>query len=260
MSLRPHVKAFTRFAESHLTGNEADDALIRLKIDHSFRVQDNAALIAAKENLPAHNARLCELAALYHDIGRFPQYSKFRTFKDSESANHARLGVLALRQILLPDDVPQDDWRTIRLAVAQHNVMHIRDSLPMKLATPTQVVRDADKLDIFNVILSHFESEGPLNSVIAGGVADEPDKYSMSMYSRVYSGKLGIYNDMLYANDFKLLLISWVFDLHWASSIQLLSERKYLDRAFDALPDDDNIEKLKEKVFNFMRYNPCLAP
>jgi len=260
MSLRPHINAFTRFAESHLTGNETDDALIRLKIDHSFRVQANAALIAAKEKLPSPCARLCELAALYHDIGRFPQYSEYHTFKDSESANHARLGVLALRQLILPTDVPPDDWRTIRFAVAQHNVMHIRNSLPKKLATPTQVVRDADKLDIFNVILSHFESEGPLNAVIAGGVADEPDNYSMSMYDRVYSGKLGIYNNMLYANDFKLLLISWIFDFHWASSIQILSERKYLDRAFDSLPNDDKIKKLKEKAFNFMHYNPCLAP
>jgi putative nucleotidyltransferase with HDIG domain len=255
MLLGPHKTVLTSFAESHLTGHDEDDALIRLKLDHSMRVLDNAEEIIAGETLNSQTADLCRLAALYHDIGRFPQFAKYKTFNDRDSANHARLGVLALRAIALPDGVPDDQWRIVRFAVGQHNVKSVRSTLPAGLIHPVMVVRDADKLDIFRVLLDHFASDAPQNSVVTHGLEDAPDKYSDGIYTTILAARTGDYRSMRYVNDFKLLLAGWLYELHYRTSLTMAASRHYPERLFALLPETPKIERLREVIFTFINYN-----
>ena len=39
---------------------------------------------------------VAEAIALFHDVGRFPQYARYKTFRDSISTNHAALGASVL--------------------------------------------------------------------------------------------------------------------------------------------------------------------
>jgi hypothetical protein len=44
--------------------------------------------------------------ALLHDVGRFPQYRRWRTFRDSESDNHARLSLEVIRHEAVLEHLP----------------------------------------------------------------------------------------------------------------------------------------------------------
>ncbi len=57
-----------------------------------------------------------------------------------------------------------------------------------------------------------------------------------------------------YSNDFILLLIGWLFVLHYPTSVRLLAELGLIDQAFLILPKDNKIQALKEKSHIFMRY------
>ena len=70
---------------------------IKLKIEHTARVCENILLLAKAEKVGEEGSRLAETIALFHDLGRFEQFMKYRTFKDSESENHALLGVKILK-------------------------------------------------------------------------------------------------------------------------------------------------------------------
>lgn len=252
MQFGPHVAVLSRFAESHLTGGP-DDALIRLKLDHSLRVLDNAGRILSAEGVSGHMADLTRLAALYHDMGRFPQFAIYHTFNDRDSANHARLGVLALRETELPPGLPERDWRVVRFAVAQHNAKAIRPTLPPGLTLPVTVVRDADKLDIFRILLDHFEGNGERSEAVIHRLEDAPDRYSDEMYQAILHARTGDYRHMRYANDFKLLLTGWLHDLHYRSSLALALERDYPARLLDQLPNDARIRRLREVVLSRVR-------
>jgi len=260
MDLAPHIQTFTEFASSHLTENDEDNALINLKLDHCKRVLKNAELITHGESITGHIGSLCHLGALYHDIGRFPQYTKYRTFKDRDSENHGRLGVLTLRKLDLPGTLTDRDWRTIRFSIAQHNVIRIRETLADHLAIPTKVVRDADKLDIYRVLISHFTSGGPLNAIMTHGVSDTPNAYSEEIIDAVLSGEAGDYSKVRYANDFKILIIGWLFDLNFPTSIKLLAQRNHLNDLFSLLPKDNKIQTLEEKTRKYMHYNNHETP
>jgi hypothetical protein len=45
-------------------------------------------------------------------------------------------------------------------------------------------------------------------------------------------------------NDFKLLQLSWVFDLNFPASFRLVLDRGYIDRLSMNLPEDVNVESI----------------
>lgn len=258
MPLGSHIETFTRFASGYLTGR-ADDELINLKIDHSLKVLDNATAIVERESLDADMTRLCLLAALYHDIGRFPQFATYRTFNDRESVNHGRMGVLTLRELDLPDSLSDKDKRIIRFAVGQHNLKSVRPSLPPHLGIPVHVVRDADKLDIFRVMITHFNSDTPNPLVTLGMGKELNNQYSDNVYQSVMKQQDGDYTLLRHASDFLLMLLGWIFSLHFRATLDLICERNHLEDIFSLLPKDDNMQKLEEKVHTFVRYNNAIA-
>ena len=55
-------------------------------------------------------------------------------------------------------------------------------------------------------------------------------------------------------NDFKLMQLSWVYDLNYKASFRLLSERDYANRISETLPHAEKIQKaimiLKDYIYN----------
>ena len=71
---------------------------IEMKIEHTAKVCENILLLAKSENVREEGCRLAETIALFHDLGRFEQFFRYKTFKDSESENHALLGIKILEK------------------------------------------------------------------------------------------------------------------------------------------------------------------
>ena len=89
---------FTGYSQTFYTDDAEDNKNIDLKVRHTSFVCENAVLIAGDEHLGDNNVLIAETAALFHDVGRFLQYSKYKTFRDSISVNHGRLGAEILRE------------------------------------------------------------------------------------------------------------------------------------------------------------------
>ena len=151
---------FLRYAEQYDTQN----ILISHKIEHTFRVAMLSERYADALGMGAEDAALAWFLGLLHDIGRFEQVRRFGTFVDSQSVDHAELsGDILFRDGLL-DRFPQDglpeDWRAIaELSVRQHNKLKLHAGLDERTRSFAELLRDADKTDIFRVIASiPFES------------------------------------------------------------------------------------------------------
>lgn len=241
------AERFLAFAEAYRA--QAEDAFpYTLKIEHTLRVLDIAERICGQEGLDAALTQASRLAALMHDVGRFPQYRQFRTFRDADSANHAALSVThVLRQGLL-DGVPTALRRLVLGAVYLHN-KRILPQLPSPaLRTVSQVVRDSDKLDIYTVMIAHFSQESPKHPEVALNVVNEPDRYTPSVLETMLTRQHGDYASIVYVNDFKLMAIGWLYDLNFSSSARLLRDRGYLDTIFDGLPRDERVARLRRQI------------
>ncbi len=153
---REKAKAvFLRYAEDYDTTN----ILIRHKIEHTFRVAELSERCAASLELNGADTALAWFLGLLHDIGRFEQVRRFGTFVDSQSVDHAELsGDILFRDGLLerfPEEGLPEGWRAAaETAIRQHNKLKLPDTLDDRTRRFAEILRDADKTDIFRVIAS----------------------------------------------------------------------------------------------------------
>lgn len=177
---RPLLDAFLEYTAAY----DADDPKIRLKIDHSLRVADLSERIAAschEEEAGAVDATGSAIAidpalaweiGLLHDIGRFEQVRRFGTFVDAVSVNHAEFGAdLLFREGLIqrldgharehgcpgeqsrPWEHEMDrKYRLMERSIRCHNAYRIPEDLSPEESAYSNVLRDADKVDIFRVL------------------------------------------------------------------------------------------------------------
>lgn len=217
---------------------------IALKEEHTHEVCKNIVRIAAEQRLSKNEIMLAETVALFHDIGRFSQYEKYKTFRDSISVNHGKLGAEILEQEKLLKNLSEDEQKLVINSVKFHNAFGIPVLKNQKTLLFLRLIRDADKLDIWRVFFEYYESSGDEKaSAAALGLPDTPD-YSKTVLSRIYKKQLISLTSLRTLNDFRLLQLSWIYDLNFKTSFRLLLERDYIRLISAKLPRTDEVEKI----------------
>ncbi|MFQ3573710.1 MAG: HD domain-containing protein, partial [Thermodesulfovibrionales bacterium] len=242
MELRERHRAmFVGFCSAFYFEDDEHFKNYKLKEKHSLRVCDNSDEILGDAVHPELRD-ITWISSLYHDLGRFPQYMQYRTFKDSESVNHGLLSSLVLQRGNLLDEFNERQKGIIINAVKFHNAYHIPpDITDEDTITALKVVRDADKLDIWKVFIDFYnEDDSTRPSAVGLGFPDTPT-YSPSFVEGIYNNTMLRLSDVKCLNDFKLLQLSWVFDLNLNESLRILQKRQYIDLIANTLPDTHEI-------------------
>ena len=240
---------FDVYVEPFLDTDEEGVKNIRLKIEHTRKVCAAMACLSAGEKLSEDESRTAAAIALLHDVGRFPQYRRWRTFLDSDSDNHARLAIDVIREEHILDDIAAPEQILIEEAVRFHNLL----APPARFHSPTRLyidmIRDADKLDIWRVfveLLAQRPEDRP--SAATMGLEDLPGTVSDACIDALNSGSIVHLENIKCVNDFKLLQISWVYDLTFATSRRLLLERGYIPALAATLPERTGIREAVSKA------------
>lgn len=231
---------FENFVQTYNDIDEEGSRNILLKVEHTRKVCEVMALLAAGEGLTPEETRIADAVALLHDVGRFPQFRRWRTFRDSDSDNHARLGIEVFRQQGVLDGLPAAERLIIEEAVRFHNLL----ALPLRFSSPDtlfiRLIRDADKLDIWRVFLDYFRQPEDLRpSAVTLGFPDLPE-VTPACVRELAAGRIVRLEDVRVLNDFKLLQISWVYDLNFRTSYSLLQQRGYIPKLAATIPLDES--------------------
>jgi hypothetical protein len=245
-------KWFSEYCRSFHSSDAEDQKNISLKEEHTFRVCRNASEITEALLLDDNRKMLAETVALFHDIGRFPQYAKYKTFRDSVSVNHGLLGAQTIVEKGVLQNLSGEEQDIIIQSVTFHNAFSVPKKEREEIVFFIQLIRDADKLDIWRVFLEYYEgSEESRASAVGLGLPDLPG-YSEDVLSRIYHRKIIALSDIRSLNDFKLLQLSWIFDLNFQPSFAMLAQRDYIQRIAGCLPETEEMKRavafLKEYV------------
>jgi len=235
-------KWFFEYTAAFLTGDNAVDTNYLLKQHHTLRVVKNSRLIAASLGWNREDAVLAQAAALFHDVGRFTQYQRFDTFNDRQSQNHAELGLEVLTALPLWRELPRSQQEILAPAVRYHNAARIPDELSQNQRRFTKLLRDADKLDIWLVVTQYYRTvvSSSQNSALEQGLPDKPI-YSPKVIAALRTPRLVQAEDMRTLNDFKLMQVSWVYDLNFKATFQMVLRRRFLEKLQAALPANKEI-------------------
>ena len=147
------ISVFQNYTKDY---NEAINDIDR-KILHTFRVAKAAQTIAEGLGMVADDVDLAWFLGILHDTGRFEQERRFGTYVDAISVDHAELGadILFLDGFIdryPPEGLPEG-WRELcETAVRLHNKLDLPSHLDPRTRLFCQLIRDADKTDIFRVV------------------------------------------------------------------------------------------------------------
>src|SRR6185369_17630796 len=102
----------------------------------------------------------------------------------------------------------------------------------------TRLIRDADKLDIWRVFIDYYGlPEEERASAVGLGFPDLP-QCSPEVLKCLRQREIVQLAAVQTLNDFKLLQLSWVFDLNFPESFRLVRERGCIDALAAVLPTD----------------------
>ena len=238
MDIAEHEAWFQGYAGEQRALETGDASPIDLKLRHTLEVLATARAITA-ENAPAPElARACLLAALYHDVARFEQYRRYRTFRDRESCNHGLMGVKILKREGRLDGERPALRRRVLAAVGLHNRFALPPALPEDMALVTHVVRDADKLDILRVMHENLCGPKPYHPTVVLGLPDDRALVSDTVLRAAREGRVASYSDLTSVNDLRVLLGTWLFDMHFPASRRQFAAAGHARRLVEGLPDD----------------------
>jgi hypothetical protein len=245
-------KWFSDYCKSFCSPDIEDQKNISLKEHHTGRACENIVEISRRLSLDSHQTMLAEAIALFHDIGRFPQYAQYKTFRDSVSVNHGVLGAKTLLKEGVLHALPENEQELIIEAVKFHNAFSVPKKSHEDIIFFIKLIRDADKLDIWHVFIEYYESTYKNSApAITLGLPDIPE-YSREFLSYLSQKQVVSLSRLKTVNDFKILQLSWLYDLNFTPSFQLFSERDYLSRMIAQLPQTEEIQEIARSLENFV--------
>lgn len=237
VDISSHLAWFRSYAAKKTAEETGDRSPMDLKFQHSMKVLENARCIVEGEKFDAPTARLCLLAALYHDVGRFEQYLRYHTFRDRESCNHGQMGVRILKSQGCLENERPETRKLVMAAVGMHNRFALPAHTAPLVAKVTNVVRDADKLDILRIMDEHLSGPAPYNPTVVLQQPDDPTIASEAVLRAVFEHRVAAYAALRCVNDFRLLLGTWFFDLHFATCRRKFLQDGYVHSLLRHMPD-----------------------
>ncbi len=242
---------FKNYVEFIYSSDKQNKSVYEIKYKHTLGVCVEITDIGNYCGLSKSELRLAESIALFHDLGRFEQYLKFKTFADHKSLNHSYLAIKILKKHKILKDINPGSLNLIYSAIENHN----RKEIPFEIMGDelfySKLLRDADKIDIFKVVIDNYTNKMDKNEVIELDLPDLPEIIEDNFLD-IESGRIIKKENLKTLNDFKLMQISWLFDVNFERSFEIIKERCYLEKIFETLPKNEKLNQLKKRVLTYL--------
>ena len=224
----------------------SDDAEVQrgilIKETHTGYVTANSVELAKFLHLPTHDVELAEIIGLFHDVGRFRQYSIYKTFNDADSEDHADLALKVIDELEFFNELAAQDYELVKFAIQNHNKKTVAPTDDERKILFAKIIRDADKLDIYRVLepfLAQANVDKMPNFIKSGGnlVAD----ISPDFVENFVTGKQADYRKIRTNGDRKIVRLMWLYDVNFSWTMRKIVERGYIDKIVSNLPMDERI-------------------
>lgn len=243
---------FWAFAQSHQTADAFINNNLKLKECHTRRVCDLMAQLTAWLNLSDDDRWLAQTIALLHDVARFPQFQKFRTYKDAKSVDHCKLGVQIINQHHLLDGLPAEQQDIVRFAVLYHGAKDVPPA-PDRQQFFTKLIRDVDKLDIYYLCTENYRRYYQDKQAFPFEVEfEDAPAVNPQVVQAICRGQTVDYRLLKTIADAQLLQLGWVFDTNFDWTLQQMRDRGYIDGIAQWLPNTPEAQIALQAIYQYV--------
>ena len=229
------------------------DSKISHKLNHTYKVVDNARYICKSLNLDDINTNIALIIALLHDIGRFTQASEMKTFREDITIyDHATLGSkLLFEKQEIRKFIKDDKYDEIIKKAIENHSKYILDETNLSNIEllHARIIRDADKIDSFRAkitddiyTMANIYPKDIENSLIT-------DK----IYNDFMNKKTILSKDRKTGIDIWISYIAFIFGLEFKCSYKMIKENDYINKLFNRFNyKDKRVNDLKNKALEYL--------
>lgn len=230
--MEEYIKEFNKYVKKH----DLKTKEIMSKYHHSFRVMELCNEIALSLNLNEEDILIANVCGLFHDIGRFNQWTFYKTYEDCFSLDHGDEGY----KVLLEEKIIKNDIKEIVLmSVRNHNKYKVDKFLDERTILFCNIVRDADKLDII---------KEQCNSIYQDNIILKKE-----LLNDIYNNDICKNNYVSNEVDSIVRMLSWTLDYNFKYSYNYLLDNKIIEKKINLLEiygETEELKKLKDFIFN----------
>lgn len=224
---------------------------IFLKYEHTFEVVKVMENICKKMNLNEEQTSLAKAISYFHDLGRFEQLRRTKTYRD-DLLDHAEYGadLLIKEGYIKKFSIDEKYYQIIEKAVRHHNKLEVIGELTNEEELFVKLIRDADKVDIYRVMVKFFEN----NFIVLPS-----EKVLNDFYNHLSINKKDIKNK----SDSLICQMAFAFDLNYEESKEVLRETRFYQDFINSINISEEKEikeifnKIKEEVYKFLNIEEC---
>ena len=239
---------------------DVEDEMIHLKKLHTINVASICEDIGKSLSLSDEEIDLCFLVGMLHDIARFRQHTIYKTFYDYKSFDHAKMGCEILfdegliNRFVDEEDQDKDDIHLLRLAIRWHSAYRLPKNLNEKEKLFCNIIRDADKVDIFRVAI-----EEPVNNVYSVSRKEELDSEITPEVLEAFYEHHAIKRELIKTMaDVKVGFVALSFELVFPRSKEIAKEQGFLVRIIEDDYTNENtirqVEGIKNELNNYLNH------
>lgn len=240
--MNENFDAFDEYAMRY----DMNEPMIGYKYNHTYRVVHQAEEIARSLNLTEEDKELASIIALLHDIGRFPQWTEFKTFDDHKSVDHAdeAIKILFDNKEIEKYVLDKKYYDIVKTAIKLHNKLEYNEEkLSTKESLHTKIIRDADKIDI----IYSFSTQRLLE------IESDDSPISKKVEEKLKEHKQVNKQDVVTKNDRILMELALVYDLNFKYSLEKVYNENYLSKMVESFKNKEIFMPYLEEINAYMK-------
>lgn len=232
------------FFDKYTSNYDMNIKELNYKYHHSYRVMENMKAIAKSINLSSKDIELAKCIGLLHDIARFTQFEKFKSFNDI-NLDHGDYAINILKETnaLKYFDINKSDYEVVYKAIKNHNKYEIESNLSERELLFSKMIRDADKLDILYAL-----GNPELKEIFR----EDKGEISERIHKEFYQNKLVKLNFQENENENIIVLFSFIYDINFNTSIDIIKQNKLYEKIYNRLKQKELFKPYIEYVNKYI--------
>lgn len=226
--------------------------LIQMKFEHSKRVADDCRIIAAELGWSEEQSYTAGALGLLHDVSRYEQFTRYRTFLDRKSFNHGARSSVMIRTSPVAGLCTPEDLAVLLDGAGYHN----RKTVPADVAATSlpfvKIIRDADKLDILSIVNTAVRTNRILDypEIVLGIDLNGPP--TKELVSEILESGQGSFENLRSLVDMHIIRIAWVYDVNYVATLKLMTDRGLLAELYSFIPDLPDLNEIVSRARKFV--------
>ena len=215
-----------KYFEQYVKKFDMNNVNIKARYFHSLKSMDLAREIAISlDSFTDEEVVVCELIALFHEIGGFDAISNYHMIEDNSNDYAMKSIEILFDQGLIRKITPDTRYdNLIKIAIYCNNKVGLPAKLDEKSKIFCRVLKDAHKIDSFRMTINYPYIDTRIDSY------PSPMAYNEFKTFKPVDIKLSENS----ADDV-LVVLSSLFDLNYNYSYEIISSQNYIDKIITSL-------------------------